>query len=222
MNVKDIRRENLRSLAKSKGGISALAKILDKSQSQISHLIGSHPIKNIGDRLSLEIEKKFGKLHGWLDKEHFRVTDGSGIYVISNAAPRVLSWLPVKPWHEIETPFTEDMRTADGIEFVPVNFEVSTESYALRVADDSMDAPIGTSFPRGTVIVVDPSHIPTHSSYVIVTHPDIAETSAVFRQLIQDGHQNQLKPLNPRYEGSEFPEDARILGVVRQLMMKLE
>ena len=47
MNVKSIRRENTRALAKSVGGISRLAIQLKKSQSQISHLIGASPIKNM-------------------------------------------------------------------------------------------------------------------------------------------------------------------------------
>lgn len=48
MHIKEIRRENLRSLAKSAGGITALADKLSRAQSQISHLIGNKPLKNIG------------------------------------------------------------------------------------------------------------------------------------------------------------------------------
>lgn len=46
MEVTQIRRENLRELAKSVGGISKLAVKLHKSQSQISHIIGISPLKN--------------------------------------------------------------------------------------------------------------------------------------------------------------------------------
>lgn len=67
MNVKVIRRENMRALAKSAGGISKLALRLGKSQSQISHLIGTSPIKNIGDKVAAQIEAVFGKPPGWLD-----------------------------------------------------------------------------------------------------------------------------------------------------------
>lgn len=47
MEVTQIRRENLRELAKSVGGISKLAAKLHKSQSQISHLIGISPLKKL-------------------------------------------------------------------------------------------------------------------------------------------------------------------------------
>lgn len=67
MNVKSIRRENVRALAKSVGGISRLAIRLNKSQSQVSHLIGTSPIKNIGDKIASQIEIIFGKPAGWLD-----------------------------------------------------------------------------------------------------------------------------------------------------------
>ena len=63
MNIKDIRRKNLRKLARLVGGITDLSEHLDRSQSQISHLIGNSPIKNIGDRLASHIEKVFNKPH---------------------------------------------------------------------------------------------------------------------------------------------------------------
>lgn len=221
MNVKDIRRENLRSLARSIGGITAIAKKLGKSQSQISHLIGTRPIKNIGDRLSAEIENAFGKNHGWLDKEHFRVSGDNPVYVISNDAPRLLNWTPLLHWNDIQNGVVAEGAVARAEEFIPINYEVSPDTFALKVEDDMMDAPIGVSFPKGTVIIVDPSHIPTHSSFVLAaTTPD--QSKPVFKQLIYEGHRKFLKPLNPRYEGKELSEHGKILGVVRSLVYKVE
>jgi len=221
MNVKDIRRENLRSLARSIGGITAIAKKLGKSQSQISHLIGTRPIKNIGDRLASEIETAFEKSHGWLDKEHFRVSGDSGVYVISNDAPRLLNWTPVLEWSDIQMGKVVEGSVERAQEFTPISFEVSPDTFALRIEDDTMDAPIGVSFPKGTIIIVDPSHIPTHSSFVLA-YSTLDQAKPVFKQLIYEGHRKFLKPLNPRYEGKEMSEHIKILGVIRSLSYKVE
>mgnify|MGYP000963447788 FL=1 len=86
MNIKDIRRKNLRILARTAGGITVLSERLDRSQSQISHLIGNNPIKNIGDRLASHIEKTFNKPHGWLDHEHV-AEEVEGTYHYQNIQP---------------------------------------------------------------------------------------------------------------------------------------
>lgn len=221
MNVKDIRRENLRSLARSIGGITAIAKKLGKSQSQISHLIGTRPIKNIGDRLAAEIENAFDKGHGWLDKEHFRITGDTGVYVISNDAPRLLNWTPILNWSDIVDGKVAENAVSRAEEFIPISYEVSPDTFALQVENDTMDAPIGISFPKDTIIIVDPSHIPTHSSFVLA-YLGSEENKPVFKQLIYEGHRKFLKPLNPRYEGCEFPDHGKIIGVVRSLNYKVE
>lgn len=221
MNVKDIRRENLRSLARSIGGITQLAIRLGKSQSQISHLIGSRPIKNIGDRLASEIEHSFEKAHGWLDKEHFRMTNQEEMYGLVKDGPRILNWIPVLSWQQLISSSAPSHVLDKVDEFHPVNYEVSPEAFALVVNDDSMDSPIGISFPKGTMIIVDPSHIPTHSSYVICPQPQ-ADSLPLFRQLIHDGKKRYLKPLNPRYEKMPLAGSTTITGVVRSMVFKLE
>jgi hypothetical protein len=70
MDVYLIRLINLRALAAQEGGITALANRLEKSQSQISQLIGSKPIKNIGSLIAREVDRSFGKPEGWLDQIH--------------------------------------------------------------------------------------------------------------------------------------------------------
>lgn len=70
MDVNEIRRMNLRRLANAIGGVSAVANRLDKSQGQISSLIGARATKNIGARIARQVEQVFGKPHGWLDHIH--------------------------------------------------------------------------------------------------------------------------------------------------------
>ena len=69
MRVKQIRLQNLRLLAEQVGGVTALASRLNRSQSQLSHLIGANPVKNIGDKFAALVEQVFGQPPGWLDQE---------------------------------------------------------------------------------------------------------------------------------------------------------
>lgn len=66
----DIRRENLRSIAKDLGGPAKLAEKTGKSEGQISHLIGVNAHKPVGEKLAREFEKACQKPDGWLDRVH--------------------------------------------------------------------------------------------------------------------------------------------------------
>src|ERR1700730_396329 len=101
MNVKHTRRENMRALSRSIGGISALAKRLGKSQSQISQLIGITPAKNIGDKIAAQVEKSFNKPLGWLDKDHYGVQETQAVYAIAPESQMQVHWIPVIPWEKV-------------------------------------------------------------------------------------------------------------------------
>lgn len=66
----EIRRENLRSLATELGGPTELANKANKSEGQISHLIGKNAFKPVGEKLAREFESLCGKPLGWMDKVH--------------------------------------------------------------------------------------------------------------------------------------------------------
>lgn len=70
-SVYDQRRENLRSLLKTWGGPTSLAKKLGHSNgSYIAQLIGPHPSREISEKVARETEVKLGLPVGWLDAEH--------------------------------------------------------------------------------------------------------------------------------------------------------
>jgi len=52
------------------GGVSGLSNRLDRSQSQLSQLIGKSPSKVIEKRLARYIEQRVKRPSGWLDKVH--------------------------------------------------------------------------------------------------------------------------------------------------------
>lgn len=71
MDVTEIRRGNLRALAKKENlGTNRLADKLGKTPSYIGQIIGRSPRRGIGNTLAREIEDKFGYPRGWMDQPH--------------------------------------------------------------------------------------------------------------------------------------------------------
>lgn len=216
MNVKEIRRKNLRAIARSVGGVTQLAERMGKSQSQISHLIGTNPVKNIGDRFAAEVEKIFIKPHGWLDHEHQGIQEENGIYqaTIGRQVP-LLNWTDALSW--IDPSSTAFKHATQNI---LTHIQVGSQSFALRVDGDSMEAPSGISFPNHCLIIVDPDEKITNGSFVIAKQNN--NSQLVFKQFIIDGNRRYLKPLNPRYPIIEITPQAIICGVVRLMLMEVK
>ena len=70
----------------------------------------------------------------------------------------------------------------------------------------------GDSFPPGSIIVVEPELAAVPGDYVIALHGDGATT---FKQLVKDGGDLYLKPLNARYPIKRL-DGAKVVGVVRE------
>ncbi len=69
--VYDKRRENLRSIIRTWGGSSSLAKKLGHSNgSYLAQLAGPHPTRDVSEKVAREIERKLGLALGWMDDDH--------------------------------------------------------------------------------------------------------------------------------------------------------
>src|SRR6185312_9552035 len=134
MNVKEIRRRNLRALARLVGGVTHLAERLGKSQSQISHLIGTNPVKNIGDKLAAEVERAFEKPNGWLDHEQEGVREEDGVYQVARSAAYRI---PLISWQEVQRRFLQPApapaTAPTSSEYLLTHVKVSSQAFALRV-----------------------------------------------------------------------------------------
>jgi SOS-response transcriptional repressor LexA len=95
---------------------------------------------------------------------------------------------------------------------VPVSVPVQRHTYALRVRGDSMVSETGDSFPDGSLIIVEPELQALPGDYVIVRN---SEHETTFKQLIKDGGELLLKPLNLRYPIRPLGR-ATVVGVVRE------
>lgn len=69
--VYDIRRENLRTLARQWGGPTSLSRKLGHSNgSYLAQLIGPNPSRDVSEKTARDIEKRLQLPTGWMDAEH--------------------------------------------------------------------------------------------------------------------------------------------------------
>lgn len=210
MNVKDIRRENLRLIAQDVGGIAEIARRLNKSTSQISHLIGPNPIKNIGDRIAAEVENIFNKPSGWLDQPQVG-NDHILSQSITHHIP-LLSWEQAAQWPEQE---------ASAHPSIPVsNHIASADAFALPIMNDLMESDHGISFPANSQIIVDVQQEAQPNDFILVKSS--RHNQLLFRQWIVDADRQYLKPLNQRYPIMALPNDAQIIGVIVQVQIDIK
>lgn len=206
MNIFEIRKKNLSKLARETGGITLLAKRLKKSPSQISQTLMKNPTRKIGDKLAMIIEKQFKKPRGWLD-------------VLSSQIKQEYSAIPLINWDEVATWESISDSVVDR-ELIAVQNEVSSKAFALEILCDTMESPKNISFPKRSIIIVDPQKIPLCNSFVVAQ--DGNSNSVIFRQLILEGQQVYLKPLNSSYPIIKLDNKPNIYGVACGLQLVIE
>jgi SOS-response transcriptional repressor LexA len=90
-------------------------------------------------------------------------------------------------------------------------------TYSLHVLGDSMVGDSADSFPEGSIISVEPALQAVPGDYVIAL---VGDNETTFRQLVSEGGELLLKPLNPRYPTQPLGNGA-VLGVVRELSKRI-
>ena len=95
------------------------------------------------------------------------------------------------------------------------------QAFWLRVQGDAMSAPIGVSpsLPDGTLVLLDTELPAVPGKLVLAALPDSPETT--LRQLIEEGGQRYLKPLNPAYPLTVLKNGYQILAVAIEAKIKL-
>lgn len=91
------------------------------------------------------------------------------------------------------------------VEHVATAAQVRRYTYALRIEGDSMEP----TFTAGMMVIIEPELDPSPGDYVVAVNGD---NEATFKQLIRDGSEWMLKPLNTRYPIRPLG-DSRIIGV---------
>jgi SOS-response transcriptional repressor LexA len=88
--------------------------------------------------------------------------------------------------------------------------EVGPNAYALKVKDTTM-RPL---FTENTILIIDPAFQPEDRDYVIVHI--IGHKQAIFRQILFDGQNIYLKPLNTDFKTTILKGNHRMLGIIVQ------
>lgn len=104
-----------------------------------------------------------------------------------------VSKVPLLIWEQtIVWPLNQNEILHPELIFTDAN--VSTNAYALKINDDSMD-PV---FPKNTFLIADPNKQPKDRSYVIAKLSNLEKP--IFRQLLIDAQDRYLKALSPDFD----------------------
>lgn len=206
MDINTIRVANLKALIARHKNQRAFADAVATAPAYISQILSGNELpsgkaRGVGNDLARKIEEKLDLPHGWMDRQH----DEAGTSAGPDLGGRVplISW--VKAGH-----FTEAAELASpgtALDWIDTTVPARAKTFALRVQGDSMEP----DFPEGTILIVEPEMEAHAGSYVIAQNGD---TEATFKQLIRDGGDWYLKPINPRYPLKPL-DGCRIVGVVR-------
>ena len=127
---------------------------------------------------------------------------------LSSCVP-LISWVQAGGWSHA----ADLLQPGEAFEWIRTTVTVQAHTFALRVTGDSMEP----DFPAGMVLVVEPEMDAHPGDFVIVRNGD---NEATFKQLVRDGADLYLKPLNPRYPIKPLGS-SHIVGVVREAVRKL-
>jgi SOS-response transcriptional repressor LexA len=122
--------------------------------------------------------------------------------------------LPIIPWEDIHDWIIH--RQTKKSDFILVTENVSRAAFALKIAElkSNIDDPI---FHENSIIVIEPNIIPQDSDYVIVKNFSLRSSQPLLRQLLIDGNNKYLKPLNSLVETQKLRSNEQIIGVMLEI-----
>lgn len=118
--------------------------------------------------------------------------------------------IPLINWHELDYLEHQPEKTSMFEKHIAVS-NISKQSFATRMNDSSME-PL---FPKNCILILDPEKEPTDRSYVLVKFNE--NRSYIFRQILIDGEDRFLKPLNPELHSARL----KIVGEDDQIIASL-
>lgn len=105
--------------------------------------------------------------------------------------------------------FIEAFEDLELTEQIVTDAPIKKHTYALRVSGDSME-PV---FKEGMIVIVEPELSPIPGDFVIAKNGD---NEATLKQLVKDGADWYLKPLNAQYPTKDASK-YEVIGVVIQV-----
>ncbi|MBD2819523.1 helix-turn-helix domain-containing protein [Xenorhabdus sp. 42] len=201
-------------------GISqeTLAEDIGKTQSAISHYLNGINALNLematyfAEKLGVciadfspALDKQARKLVNVLYGNHSALTNEP---YTQNQYP-LLDWIDAGHWCEDPT---QKYHAGRADKKYKTSVECSPHAFWLEVKGDSMASPNGLSVPQDMIILVDPEIKPVTNNLVVAKLD--GENTLTFRQLITEGYDSFLKPLNIQYNMIPLTSHIHIIGVV--------
>jgi len=205
MENKEIRLTNLLALIAEAGGRTELAERVGTNPNYLTQITTRH--RSVGNPLARKLEHGMRKPAGWIDNVHEDVTP--------IAAPFTRR-VPLIEWDTLTRRGVPASRQKTAGEWVLTDATINGQAFAVRVRGDAMQNPAGfPTYPEGSRIIVDPERAPVHRDRVLVR----VKGGVLFRQLLCEGQQTWLKPLNPAYPATLMSGEADVIGVVVQTII---
>lgn len=126
---------------------------------------------------------------------------------------RQWSRLPLLNWHQA-TKWPETLIPTEVQSYISTEAPVSRHAFALRMEDTTMQP----RFPLGALIIIEPT-IKAQNNDFIAIHVNDEEKIQV-KQVLFDGAEIYLKPLNTDFETKKVTKFHRILGVMVQTLIE--
>lgn len=212
MDITDIRRESLQRLIDQEYG-GKQARFIEKTginQGELSAILRGS--KSFGEKKARSLEDLAGLPPLFFDQVPSHTQNVRPIMEIHTSVP-IITWLQAGNWGGAMHGCSDKQQ-----EFIRSAQQVSETAFGLRVVGDSMVNPNGSpSFPEGYVLIVERLAKYKPDSFVIAK---TREGEVMFKQIVKDGPDWYLKPLNPRYPIKPLG-DAEIIGVVVEAILNL-
>lgn len=236
--IADVRRANLRFLIE-REGLSSVARRAGKPDRQLNDMVAGR--KSFGEKVARDIESHLDPSlkPGWLDQptydagavpaatllavaellslsanvepaKHPARSEPASVSPSLERVGRVplISWVQAGDWSHA----ADLLHPGEALEWIDTGVRVRPHTFALRVEGDSMEP----EFAPGTILVVEPEMDAHPGDFVIAKNGD---DEATFKQLVRDGADLYLKPLNARYPIKPLGH-SRIVGVVREAVKR--
>ena len=194
------------------GQVDLLSRIPEMSPATLSALILRDSSMS---NWSAQIAEALGVSHRWLQ-------DGEGPMANGPSSADVSAWVPtgrvpVVSWELVAgmddaSSFARALESSE--DWAPTLKSPPKGAFAVRLDSDAMAAPSGSamSFPRGTIMVVDPARRAAAGDVVIARDPTTGWPTC--KRLVSDAGRWLLVPLNPAYPSAAIESVERaVLGV---------
>jgi len=125
--------------------------------------------------------------------------------------PYYRSWskLPLLSWEQA-TGWPDRVTHHEVFSYVSTESNVTEQAFAVKVEDNTMDP----RYPEGTLLIIEPS-LQVHDKDFALVHVE-GQKKAQFKQVLFDGEDLYLKPINKDFEIKKVDREYSVLGVMVQ------